>query len=148
MKKIILMAVAFLATGLWGNLSAQDCNEIVRPYFLLNNVDSTEYPEGKLEWRCNYSKNAFYLVDQVPENAIVHDFTELTNMLTKQHPSSDYVVDLNHLSYYMFDFVQFQYQHYDYTIYFRLKNGPKKYLALRNITEMTERTERPQNYKQ
>ena len=148
MKKIILMAVAFLATGLWGNLRAQDCNEIVRPYFLFNNVDSNIYPAGKLEWRCNYSKNAFYLVDRVPENAFVYDFTELTNVLTKQHPSSDYIVDLNHLSYYLFDFEKFQCQHFEHTIYFRLKNGPKKFLAVRNIMEMTDRTERPQNYKQ
>ena len=141
------MAVAFLATGLWGNLSAQDCNEIVRPYFLINQIDSNEYPEGKFEWRCQYSRNAFYMVDKIPENAIVYDFTELTNLVTKQHPSADYIVDLDHLSYWEFNFSEFQFQHYDYTLYFRLRNSPKKYLAVRTRIETQDRTEYPDRYK-
>ena len=48
MKKIVLFAMACMAMGLWGSLKAQDCNEIVRPYFLINQIDSNEYPEGKL----------------------------------------------------------------------------------------------------
>ena len=148
MKKIVLFAMACMAMGLWGSLKAQDCNEIVRPYFLINQIDSNEYPEGKFEWRCHYSRNAFYMVDKIPENAIVYNFTELTNLVTKQHPSADFVVDLNHLSYWEYDFQDFQCKHYDYTIYFRLQNGPRKYLAVRTRIEMADRTDNPEHYKQ
>ena len=122
MKKIVLFAMACMAMGLWGSLKAQDCNEIVRPYFLINQIDSNEYPEGKLEWRCHYSRNAFYMVDKV--------------------------VDLDHLSYWEYDFQDFQFKHYDYTIYFRLQNGPRKYLAVRTRIEMADRTDHPEHYKQ
>lgn len=88
------------------------------------------------------------MVDKIPENAIVYNFTELTNLVTKQHPSADFVVDLDHLSYWEYDFQDFQFKHYDYTIYFRLQNGPRKYLAVRTRIEMADRTDNPEHYKQ
>ena len=148
MKRIFLLAAASILLGIWSNLNAQNCNEIVRPYFLFSGVDSNAYPEGKREWRCHYSQNAFYLTDQIPSNAHVYDFTELTSLVTKQHPSSDYVVDLEHLSYWEFDFDKFQNQHFENDIYFRIKNGPKKYLAVRDINEIYERTAFPHHFKQ
>ena len=147
MKRIIFLTVVCLLMGIWSNLSAQNCNEIVRPYFLYNNIDSNEYPEGKLEWRCQYSRNAFYMTNEIPSNAYVYNFTELTSWLTGQHPSANMVVELEHLSYWEYNFLQFQTEHFDYTIYFRLQNSSKKYLAVRNVNEIYDRTAFPDHYK-
>ena len=147
MKKVFLLTIACITLGIWGNLNAQNCSEIVRPYLLRNNIDSSEYPAGKAEWRCNYSRNAFYMTDKIPSDAFVYDFTELTSWLTGQHPNTNIVVELEHLSYWEYNFEQFQHQHFYNTIYFRLQNSSKKYLAVRNINEIYERTEYPEHFK-
>ena len=104
MKKIVIFALFCLTLCINGNLKAQNCEAILRPYFILNGYSSDEYPQEKAEWRCAFSYSAFYLCDNIPANAKVYSFSELTNKLTKQHPSANYSVDLETLSYYEFDF--------------------------------------------
>lgn len=147
MKKVLIFAMTCLAMGFWGHLNAQDCRELLSAYFTANNIDPDDYPMEKMEWRCRYSHNAFYLTDKIPNDAIIHDITELSHVVTGEHPKKDFVVDLNQLSYYDYDFLQFQHQNYEHTIYFRLHKGPKRYLAVRKLSEMFFRTEYPDDYK-
>ena len=147
MKKILIFAMTCMAMGLLGNLNAQDCREMLSAYFSANNIDPDKYPVEKMEIRCRFSHNAFYLTDKVPDNATVNDITELSHVVTGEHPSTDFVVDLNRLSYFDYDFLQFQFKDYERTIYFRLHNGPKKFLALRAYSEIYDRSEYPERYK-
>ena len=147
MKKILIFAMTCMAMGFWGNLNAQDCRELLSTYFIANNIDPDDYPMEKMEIRCRFSHNAFYLTDNVPDYATVNDITELTHVMTGEHPTKDFVVDLEHLSYYDYNFQQFQFEDFDHTVYFKLQKGPKKYLALRSYSETYDRSEYPERYK-
>lgn len=142
MKKIVLFALVCIAMSMNGNLKAQNCEKILRPYFILNGYNAEEYPQEKADWRCAFSYSAFYLCDKVPNDATVYSFTELTNKLTKQHPSANYTIDLETLSYYEFNFEVFQKDDMGGTVYFRI-NGPKKYLALRSYYDTRVLSDQP-----
>jgi len=147
MKKSIYIAVMIALMGMGGCVCAQDCTEIVRPYLEFRNIPPSEYPQQKAEWRCNYSRNSFYLCDSVPEGARVFSITALTNFITKQHPEENFVVDLNVFSYWAWDFPTFQKIDYHNTIYFDTHNSTNRYLAVRSRDEAYDRTERPERYK-
>lgn len=142
MKKIVIFALFCLTLCINGNLKAQNCEAILRPYFILNGYSPDEYPQEKAEWRCAFSYSAFYLCDKIPANAKVYSFSELTNNLTKQHPSANYSVDLETLSYYEFDFDRFQKDDMGETVYFRI-SGQKRYLALRSYYDTRVRSDQP-----
>lgn len=141
MKKIVFFALLCAIFGSWGQLQAQNCDILLRPYFLRNNIDPNEYPEGKAEWRCLYAQSAFYLTNDIPENAPVYDISEVFDYLTGKYLDKNFVVDLQGLSYYGYNFIDFQQKNDKKTVYFRLRSGQTKYLALRSIIEMSSLAE-------
>lgn len=125
--------------GISSNLFAQNCEAIVAPYLSINGIDRSEYPEPKFEWRCKFSRSAFYVCDSVPANATVIPITELTNLLTGNHVQDHFVIDLNTLSYWGYDFVNFHKVDYFNTIYFDTHNATNRYLAMRDAREIYRR---------
>jgi len=148
MKKILYIAALIALVGFGSKVSAQDCTEIVRPYLEFRNIPPSAYPQPKFEWRCNFSRNSFYMCDTVPEGAKVFSISALTNFITKEHPAENYVVDLNTFSYWAWNFLNFQKEDYYNTIYFDTHNAKNRYLAVRSWEDAYDRTERPERYKE
>ena len=145
MKKTAIIAFACVLFGIYGTLNAQNCDEILAPYYQFNNIDPDIYPAEKADYRCQFSRNAFYLCDNIPDDAIVHEFSDLILYATGEHAKANTVVDLEHLSYYTYNFESFLAP--KATVYFRLKNGKHKFLALRGyipinkLIEAADKTE-------
>lgn len=147
MKRIVIAAFCLVA---FCSLRAQNCEAIMLPFFGGNQQKMNEYPEPKFQWRCQYSQNAFYVTDQVPEDAVMRSLGELTNKMTGQKVSPEtFVVDLNTLSYYGYNFqqLQLQYPKGDVTLCFPTPGSEHAYLVLRSLDETYFRTEFPENYK-
>ena len=145
MKRIVLTIMCIAA---FTTLKAQNCEAIMLPFFGGNAELMANYPEPKFEWRCAYSRNAFYVSDTVPEDAEMHSLGELRNKMTKETLGEDFVVDLNTLSYYAYNFqqLQLQYPEGNVTICFPTPKSTHKYLVLRSLDETYFRTEFPENY--
>jgi len=147
MKKIVLSVIAILLFGAMANAQTQrNCEAILRDYFAVSGHDPETYPEGKAEWRCLFSSNAFYLTDEITNDGVVFLFSELTNRITGEHPAANTPVDLNTFSYYTYNFLDFQAQYYHSTIFFQLEGNTHRYLAVRCWDETFDRTENPEKY--
>lgn len=143
MKKLFFTIVASLLFCSFAQ--AQDCEAIVAPFLQMKGIKAADYPEGKAKDRCLFSQNSFYLTNEVPQASLVFEFGELTNMLTQQHPENN-EVDLNTLSYYLYNFMDFQVRDYHRTIYFHIGNKDYRYLAVRCYDETMDRTYFPEKY--
>ena len=147
MKKIIFTFLILLALG-WTNMSqAQDCSAIVRPLCMQMGYDTTSYPAEKLAYWCQFSQNAFFTTQTVPEGAIVHDISEVTDLFTGNKIPKGFVADLNTLSYFQYDFDEYRPRNYKKPIYFRMGDkGSSLYLAVRSYTEAMGRTDHPEEF--
>ena len=138
MKKVAMLTVMFImAIG----AKAQDCEVLVLPYFNNDRAAMENYQEVapyKFEWRCAYARAAFYEADNVPEGADVFQISEVKNKFTVSSLPSNYVVDLSSLSYYAYNFVDFQlkYPTGDKTLCFATPGSTHPYLVLRSISDM------------
>lgn len=141
MKKVIYaMAIAALvATGF--SVKAQDCKDIVLPHVNYNMVKLSNMSEAKIAWYCTFSKNSFFLTNEVPTGAKVYNICDLTFKRTGEHPKDNFQVDLTKLSYYAYNFDEFQYQNYHSTIYFHTPHSTYKYLGVYSIGDTFKRTD-------
>lgn len=146
MKKLFLSIVFVAMTCIGCKVNAQNCAEIVRPYLEANHINPSDYPQPKLEWRCQFSYNTFFLCDSVPEGAMVFGIEALTNILTGEHPDENFEIDLEVFSYYAWDFINFQKQDDKHTIYFDTHKSTNRYLGVRTYNDAYGRTERPEYY--
>lgn len=146
MKRTIILSVLCLMA--FGGVNAQNCEAIMLPFFGGNKQKMQEYPQPKFEWRCKYSQNAFYVTDQVPEGAEAHALSELVDKLTGEKLSDNFVVDLDYLSYYQYNFMDLQLHSPkgDASIYFPTPKSEHKYLVVRSCDETYRRTEFPEDY--
>ena len=126
MKKLVIIAALLMAVA---GVKAQDCEALVLPYF---------GAPHKFEWRCAVARFAFYESDTVPRGADVFQITEVKDKFTGKHLPANYQVDLTVLSYYAYNFVDFQlrYPHGDKTICFATLRSAHPYLVLRSIRDM------------
>lgn len=137
MKKMVMIAALVMAaTG----IKAQNCDAIMLPYFgndrAQMEVYMTEAPY-KYEWRCAYAQAAFYESDTVPANVEVFRITDVKD-LSGRALNDNFVVDLNTLSYYAYNFKDFQlrYPHGDKVVCFATPRSAHPYLVLRSMEEM------------
>ena len=107
MKKIVFTVLVVLALGCTQKCLAQNCRAIVRPYYITQGIDSTMYPAEKEAYLCQFSQNAFFITQQVPQGVAVHDLDELTNVVTGMKAPKNMEIDLNTLSYWQYDFHRF-----------------------------------------
>ena len=145
MKKAMILAVAVLAMA---GAKAQSCETIMLPFFNYDTASMRDYPEGKLEWRCNFAKGAFYVSDTVPAGAEVYDISEVKDRKGKNLTDA-FVVNLETLSYYAYNFNQFQlrYRFGDKTICFRTPGSVHAYLVLRPLDELYRRADNPELFR-
>ena len=148
MKKIVLTLLVVLACGWTSRCQAQDCAAIVRPFCILEGIDTNTYPAEKLEMYCQLSRCAFFITSHAPKGAIVHDISVLTNTLTNEKVPQDFVVDLNTISYWGYNFDRFRPLNYPQPVYFRMGHGNSaQYLGVRSYAEAMARSANPEVYK-
>ena len=148
MKKIILTALVVLALGWADRVQAQDCNAIVRPLCILRDIDTNTYPAEKLQIFCHYSQCAFFITQQLPERAVVNDISVLTNTITGEKVSRNFVADLNTISFWGYDFDKFRPHGWEGPIYFRMGRGSTtQYLGVRTYSEAMARSTHPEQFK-
>lgn len=146
MKKI-LSTILFLAAMVGGKAMAQDCNAILAPYIVLNNIDTNSYPIEKLEYFCQLSSAHFYITDRTPKRAKVFEISELKDYLTGQNLPQNVDIDLNNLSYYRYNFYDFQRLDFKNTVYFRIgKRSENRFLAVRSEIEASQRVNNPEKF--
>lgn len=107
MKKIIAVAAMLMV---FGGLKAQDCDAIMLPFFKGDMQRMEEYkavaPE-KFEYRCMISQSMMDVSDTIPQGALTFNINELTDILTGEKLPADFVVDINTISYYQYNFREF-----------------------------------------
>ena len=138
MKKLFIFAALFMVAF---GAKAQDCEAIMLPYFRGNVERMEDYrdraPE-KFMYRCVYAHSAFYESDTIPAGMQVFSITDVLNMTTGVALPSDFVVDLNTLSYYAYNFGAFQAR--NNSIHegacFSTPGSTHSYLVLRSLSEM------------
>ncbi len=140
MKKILLcLAIPCLCA--LQNLMAQDCDEIVLPHVGYDRAKLELMPKDKIRWYCTYSKNSFFVTNDVPEGSVVRDIRDVVYKRTGQKIGEGFVVDLGKLSYYAYNFAEFQYENYGKTIYFHTPASTYKYLGLYSMEETYRRAD-------
>lgn len=145
MKRIAVAVCFVLAVA---GAKAQDCETIMLPYFHGDAELMASYPEEKLEWRCQYARNAFYESDSVPEGAVMRSITEVVGRFDGVRLTEDFVVDLMELSYYAYNFsnIQLEYKSPSQTVCFATPGSAHAYLVLRSLNDMYNLTEFPERY--
>jgi len=140
MKKILAMVMFALLLGVVSQLKAQDCNALVLPHVGYNQTMLDEMPAVKIAWYCAFSRNSFFFTNEVPEGAAVYNISDVVNDRTKEHLPVNYVVDVNVMSFYAYNFDHFQSLHFNQKVYFRIGNSDYHYLGLYSYTETMTRT--------
>jgi len=145
MKRIL---IAILMLTAFAGAKAQNCEAIVLPFFNGDRARLANYPAEKLQWRCSYARNAFYVSDTVPEWAEMGSLQQVKNKATGEYLDDNFVVDLENLSYYAYNFEELQYRlnDLDGIICFPTPKSEHPYLVLRSLNETYFRTEFPENY--
>lgn len=135
MKKIVF--VAALMASVMG-LKAQNCEQLMLPYFRGDADAMAAYPQEKLEWRCAFARAAFYVSDTVPAGVDVYPITEVQSYADDTNLPADFVVDLSTLSFYAYTFkeVQLRYPKCNVTIAFSTPASEHQYLVLRSVDDM------------
>ena len=141
MKKMLL-TVSLLLAGIV--VQAQDCEALVLPCFNNDRNALANYPAEKLLYRCLLAQSAFYESDSIPTGAHLFDISEVQVIHDGSHLSASFVVDLNTLSYYGYNFKWFQFQagDCDQVVCFRTPSSTHPYLVLRPVNEMYTITDR------
>lgn len=137
MKRILLTIL--LLTVFSVSLCAQNCDEIVLPHVNYDRAKLEQMPKDKVRWYCNFSRNSFFVTNDVPAGSVVHDIRDVVYKKTGAKIGEGFVVNLESLSYYAYNFSEFQYQNYDKTIYFHTPGSTYKYLGLYSINETHRR---------
>ncbi|MBR4505727.1 MAG: hypothetical protein IKP21_03030 [Bacteroidales bacterium] len=140
MKRIFFI-VAMLMTTV--GMNAQDCATIMLPFFGGDQERMAEYPAEKLEWRCNYARNAFYVTDEIPAKAVLYTIDEVKDKWTGEALPRNFSVNLNTFSYYAYNFIDIQHRFKDLntTICFETPGSEHRYLVLRSLNDIYNRTE-------
>lgn len=119
---------------------AQDCDALLLPYFR-NDAGRMEdfktFSPEKFEWRCAYVRSAFYEADTIPAGADVYPISRVKSAFTDEYLSDDYVVDLYTLSYFAYNFKEFQlsYPRGNKVLCFATPSSRHPYLVLNSLDE-------------
>ena len=142
MKRFLLIGL-FAAAMFSFDVQAQDCEYIVGGKYNYNeNIMSLMTP-AKLDWYCRFSRNNFYVVNEVPQGATVYSISVVKNIKTQENLTTDFVVNLDSLSYYVYDFGKYQGRNQGETVYFSTPNSEYPYLAVRSYLDAMNMTGEP-----
>lgn len=141
MKKMMILGVLALLFG-GSRVVAQNCNYIVYPCYGTDESCLAFVAPEKVEWRCNYSHNCFFVTDELPSDAEVYPITVVRNLLTNEMLTESFVVDLDSLSVYRYSFMDLQKPNgVGNNVYFATPNSSHAYLGLRSSGEAMMRIE-------
>lgn len=135
MKRLIFV-IAFVLAAM--SAGAQNCDAIVLPMFGNDAQRMAEYPADKLLWFCLESQASFYESDTLPAGAVVYSITEVKELYgAKNNLPANYVVNLETLSFYAYNFEQFYflYPEGNTTICFSTPSSAHNYLVLRSVND-------------
>ena len=141
MKKAILIVMLVLAVAMSANAQTRDCRQIVLPHVAYNQAVLDAMPQEKVSWYCRFSANAFFEADTLPTGAAVYDISALTSVQSGNTLSQSFVVDLETLSYYAYNFWDFQGLNPEQTVYFRTPSSRHPYLGVYSVQETFIRTD-------
>lgn len=118
---------------------AQDCNAIVLPMFGNDPAVMANTPDDKIAYWCYFSQASFYESDTVPAGVDVYNISQVREAHGTTYLSQDYVVDLTTLSYFAYNFTDFQHQYSkgNVTLCFSTPSSTHPYLVLRSIDDAT-----------
>lgn len=142
MKRVILIGI-FAMTLLAGKLQAQDCNYIVGAKYGFNEAILEQMPLAKLDWYCRFSQNTFFEADSLPAGARVYSITEVRHVRTGAFLTNDFVVNMDSLSCYEYDFRRFHTTADGAPIYYSTPHSAKPYLGVRSYEEAMALTGEP-----
>lgn len=142
MKKVILIGI-FAMAMVAGKLQAQDCEYIVGARYGFNKAVLEQMPLAKLDWYCRFSQNTFFEADAVPEGARVYSITEVQNVRTGAYLTNDFVVNMDSLSIYEYNFRKFHTSSEGEPIYYSTPHSSKPYLGVRSYEEAMVMTGEP-----
>lgn len=136
MKKYVLIAALMLSAA---GVKAQDCEALILPYFGNNRAVMDRYPADKQDYYCMMARAAFYVSDTVPAGAEVVNFSEVQPYRGSAPLPANYVVDLNTLSYFAYNFEMFQKRNgFETTVCFSTPSSTHPYLVMRSYSDMME----------
>lgn len=150
MKKIYAYFCFVIMTLACGVVYAQqsDCRDIVLPKLKYDVQRLDRMPAEKVEWYCAFSRNSFFETDTIPQDAVVYDISVLKFKKDGSNVGSDFVVNLNTLSFYAYDFDLYRHKHFHSTVYFHTPSSAHAYLAVRSYIETMRLTNaKPQKTK-
>ena len=147
MKRIVIVAIMMIAAA---GVKAQNCDIIMLPFFNGNRIAMDNYPQEKFDYRCRYARVAFYEADAVPEGAVLRSITDVQDKATGEYLTADFVVDLDVLSYYAYNFneLQVSYPSCDVILCFATPSSAHPYLVLRSINDTYARAAFPEQFEQ
>lgn len=137
MKKLfVAIALVMMAMG----VKAQDCDALMLPYFnndvnrMMNYKAMT--PE-KFDWRCAYSRSAFYESDTIPQGAAMYSISSVWSIYEERFLDDSFVVDLYTLSYYAYNFkeIQLTFRKGNQVLCFSTPSSAHPYLVLNSLEE-------------
>lgn len=144
-KRIILIAAVLMLFG--GNsILAQDCRTIVLPMCNYNEDEYEMIPEDKLEIHCAYSRNMFYFADEWKEGNPIYNIWDVRENRSGNMLDKNVKINLDSLSYYAYNFIEFHARHNGKEIYFYTPQSEHKYLVMRTTNDALNRTKFPENY--
>lgn len=135
MKQKVLLFFAFLFCAS-AAVNAQDCDRILLSFFGGDVQKLQDYPAYKKAYRCAESYLSFYTADQAPEGVLVLDISAVKNVVTGEALTNDFVVDLESLSIYDYNFRELRYNNDNYALCFRTPASDKPFLVLRSYAEV------------
>ena len=137
MKRVIVTLI--LLTACIG-LKAQNCEALILPYFGNDQSKLAMCPADKQEYYCAVARAAFYESDTIPTGAEVFNIEEVTPNPGMQPLSPDMVVDLNTLSYFGYNFINYQVRHSnaEQIVCFATPSSTHPYLVLRSYGDMMD----------
>ncbi|MDY5969279.1 MAG: hypothetical protein SPJ13_04615 [Bacteroidales bacterium] len=151
MKKIVIfLIVAFMATasfsakaqieGAAGDypLLCKHCQQVTMDRYEKDNL--MHVPPVKVAYWCSYSKMAFFVADEIPETAIVYNLTQVVNKRSGNPFPDDYVVSLDSMNYFAYNFGDFQRieGNWGKTIYYRTPGSEHPFLGVRCEEDMSK----------
>ncbi len=142
MKRFLLIGL-FAAAMFSLDVQAQDCEYIVGAKYNFNENALALLTPAKLDYYCRFSRNNFYVVNEVPQGATVYSISVVKNNKTQENLTTDFVVILDSLSYYLYNFSHYQSIKPGETVYFSTPNSEYPYLALRSYIDARNMTGEP-----
>ncbi len=143
---LLLSAFAFFSAGIAQGQINYETDDLLCDHCQQVALDKYQksgllIPTFKIAYWCSFSKECFFVTDEIPENALVYGIEEIRSRRTGVNLPANYVVDMDSLNYFEYTFGDMQQRpgHWSKTIYYRTPGSTHAYLAVRGYGEAQDR---------